>query len=95
MAEDRKYLTAFITHKGVFQYLQMPYGLCSAPSAFQKIVSCVHKGIYGCVTLLDDIIIHGHTQEQNDTRLQLVLTRLTKTNVPCSTWCVYHMVHLL
>jgi len=40
IANDRKYLTAFITQEGVFQYYRMPYGLTSAPSAFQKIVFC-------------------------------------------------------
>ena len=59
----------------------MPYGLCSAPRAFQKIVSSVLKGIDGCVNLLDDIVIHGHTQEQHDTRPQLVLTRLAEYHV--------------
>ena len=28
-------LTAFVTHAGVFQFCRVPFGLASAPSAFQ------------------------------------------------------------
>ena len=62
MAEVSKYLTAFITPEGFFQYHRMPYGLSSAPSAFQKIISSVIIGIDGCINLLEDIVIDGRTK---------------------------------
>ncbi|CAM4657545.1 unnamed protein product [Lepidochelys olivacea] len=34
--EDSRNLTAFITHEGLFHFKRVPYGLASAPSAFQK-----------------------------------------------------------
>ena len=54
----------------------MSYGLSSAPSAFQKIISSVLSGIDVCINLLDDIVIHGRTKDQHDKRLQLVLDQL-------------------
>ena len=34
--EDSRDITAFITHEGLFRFRRVPYGLASAPSAFQK-----------------------------------------------------------
>ncbi|UYV66879.1 hypothetical protein LAZ67_4003208 [Cordylochernes scorpioides] len=36
---DSRYLTAFITHMGIYQFKRLPYGLSSAPSAFQRYLS--------------------------------------------------------
>ena len=33
--EESRDLTAFITHEGLFRFCRVPYGLASAPSAFQ------------------------------------------------------------
>lgn len=37
--DDSRDLTAFITHKGLFRFKRVPYGLASAPSAFQKMMA--------------------------------------------------------
>ncbi|CAM5099970.1 unnamed protein product [Natator depressus] len=36
--EESRDLTAFITHEGLFHFKRVPYGLASAPSAFQKMM---------------------------------------------------------
>ena len=78
LAAESRNLTAFVTHEGVFQYRRMPYGLSSAPSAFQKIVSSVLSGIPGVLNLLDDVVVCGTTTEEHDRRLHEVLARLEK-----------------
>lgn len=55
-------LTAFVTHTGVFRYTRMPFGLSSAPSCFQKIMSSIFAGIPGVSLYLDDIVVHGPEQ---------------------------------
>ncbi len=37
--EDSCDLTSFVTHKGLFRFCRVPFGLASAPSAFQKILA--------------------------------------------------------
>ena len=56
----------------------MPYGLSSAPSAFQKIVTSVLSGIPGVLNLLDDMVVCGANTEEHNHRLQEVLSRLAK-----------------
>lgn len=36
MYEEAKYMTALISHEGLYLYKRMPFGLQNAPSTFQK-----------------------------------------------------------
>ena len=88
--KDSKHLTAFITHDGVFQYKRMPYGLSSAPSAFQKILSSILSGVKGAFNIIDDIIVHGKDSEQHDERLNEVLSLLNEHHLSLNTGkCVF------
>lgn len=74
--ENSRDLTAFITHDGLFRFCRVPYGLASAPSAFQKMMSIVLDGLSGVENYLDDIIIHGDDMPAHDKALEAVLHRL-------------------
>ena len=56
--------------KAFFRFLRVPYGLASAPSAFQKMMSVVLQGVPNVNNYLDDIICFGRTQSLHDTALQ-------------------------
>ena len=75
---ESRNLTAFITHKGVFRYKHMAFGLSSAPSCFQKIMASIFAGIPGVAIYLDDIVVHGATVESHDERLHRVFSALAK-----------------
>ena len=48
----RKY-TTINTHKGLFQYTRLPYGVASSPAIFQIIIENMLKGIKNvCVCVL-------------------------------------------
>ncbi|UYV66673.1 hypothetical protein LAZ67_4002516 [Cordylochernes scorpioides] len=44
---DSMYLTAFITHMGIYQFKRLPYGRSSAPGAFQRYLSELLMDIKG------------------------------------------------
>ena len=79
--EDSRHLTTFITHKGLFRYKRVCFGLSSAPSAFQRLMASILAGLDGVQCYLDDIIIHGDTLEAHDTNLRAVLLRLQSVGV--------------
>ena len=78
MAEEDKQKTGFVSHRGLFQFKVMPFGLCNAPQTFQRLMERVLAGLQWeeCLVYLDDIIIFSKTFEEHMERLEHVLQRL-------------------
>lgn len=67
--------TAFITPDGLYEFKVLPFGLCSAPATFQRMMDTVLSGLkwQSCLVYLDDIVVFSDTFEQHLQRLQAVL----------------------
>lgn len=62
--ESDKAKTAFGTPRGgLYQYNVMPFGLCNAPSTFQRVIEQALRGLQWQITVLylDDIIVYSRT----------------------------------
>lgn len=81
IAEESRFISTFITSKGMFQYKRLMFGICCAPEKFQKILEGILAGCKGCVNFIDDIIVYGETKEIHDKNLDAVLKRLQRFNV--------------
>ena len=70
--------TAFVTKHGFYEFNVLPYGLCNAPSTFQRLMELVLADLQWmtCLVYLDDIIVFGRTFEEHISRLGEVLGRL-------------------
>lgn len=70
--------SAFVTHRGLYEFNVMPFGLCNAPSTFQRLMEFVLTGLQWCTCLiyLDDVIIFSKTFDEHLERLQEVFQRL-------------------
>lgn len=76
LAEESRGITTFVTHKGLFRYKRLVFGISSAPEAYQHIMQQVLSGCDGVVNISDDIVVHGKTQEEHDNRLEQAMERL-------------------
>jgi transposase InsO family protein len=78
--------TAFTTRKGQFEYLRMPFGLCSAPATFQRLMHSVlrNENWEKCLIYLDDILVFGNTPEEHYQRLRAVLQRIREAGLKLS-----------
>ncbi|XP_041970770.1 uncharacterized protein K02A2.6-like [Aricia agestis] len=74
--EDSQELTCINTHRGLFKYTRMSFGLTSAPSIFQRAMEGVLAGMDGVLCLLDDILITASNREEHVQRIHEVLKRL-------------------
>ncbi|GMF47160.1 unnamed protein product [Phytophthora fragariaefolia] len=84
VAARDKEKTAFTTRKGLFQFTRMPFGLCDAPSTFQRLMNCVLRGLtwISCLVYLDDIVIFTRgTVARHVVELAAVLERLAQAGL--------------
>ncbi|CAF2205227.1 unnamed protein product [Rotaria magnacalcarata] len=74
---DSRDKTAFITHRGLYEFLVMPFGLSNAPATFQRLMDIVLAGIkwQSCLVYIDDIIVFSPTFEQHIHDLSTVFDR--------------------
>ena len=79
--EESRGLTAFITHEGLYQYCRVPYGLCSAPATFQKMMTQILSGLKGVQCYLDDVIIYGTSEAAHEVNLRAVLHRINNAGL--------------
>ena len=76
--DESKSLTTINTHKGLYQWTRLPYGVASSPAIFQGIMDKILQGLHQVVWYLDDILITGETEEQHLANVEEVLSRLEK-----------------
>ncbi len=71
------------THKGLFKYNRLPFGVSSAPGIFQRIMEDLLRDIPHVIVYLDDILITGVTEAEHAANLEKVLNRLEKAGLRC------------
>ena len=77
--EQDKEKTAFCTSSSqLFEFNQVPFGLCNAPTTFSRLMDRVLVGLHWetCLFYLDDIIVFAATFEEHLARLRQVFERL-------------------
>ena len=75
--------TAFVTHKGLYQFNVLPFGLTNAPATFERLMERIMNGLQWdrCLIYLDDIIVYGKTFDEASDNLQCVLTRIQEAGL--------------
>ena len=56
MAEDSKSLTAVTTHRGLFRFLVMPFGLVNAPASFNRLMRKLLGDMKDTYSYIDDVL---------------------------------------
>jgi hypothetical protein len=75
--------TAFTSHKGLFQFKRIPFGLMTAPATFQGAIDIVLSSVrlQYVPNNLDDIVIYSPTFDQHLKNFSRVLTMLRNSGV--------------
>ena len=80
--QDRE-KTAFTCFAGLYEFNVLPFGLASAPSAFQRLMEVTLAGLQwkSALVYIDDVIIYSTTFDQHLKHLEEVFLRLREANL--------------
>ena len=83
MEEKSRAYTAFSTPRNHWQFKRLSFGLCNAPSSFQREIQAVLHSIPSnkVIVYLDDILILGKTFEEHLDLVKRVLTTLENHHI--------------
>ena len=73
LEEKSKELTTINTHRGLYRYNKLCFGISSAPAIFQRTMDQLLGKIPNIVVFLDDILIGGPSREEHEKTLRTVL----------------------
>ena len=99
--ESRPYVT-INTHRGLYRYTRLPYGIASAPAIFQRVMDTILQGLPGVIYYIDDILVTGANDAEHLKNLEAVLKRLRQYGIhlkrpKCNFLrpCVEYLGHLI
>ena len=78
--ESRPY-TTINTHRGLFRYTRLPFGVAAAPAIFQRTMESLLGDLPHVCMYLDDILVTGESETANLRNLASVLECLTSAGV--------------
>ena len=81
MAEDSKEFLTINTHKGLYKFNRLPFGVASAPAIFQRSMETLLRDLPGVSVYLDDILVTGSSLQEHHTNLEHVLERLAEAGL--------------
>ena len=74
-------MTTITTDIGTYKFTRMTFGIKSAPSVFQRIMSVLIGGCCGTLVCLDDILVAALDKETLHKRVQIVRGKLDDVKI--------------
>lgn len=75
--------TAFVCHRGTFEFIRMPFGVAGGPATFQALMDKVLADIKHqfCMAFLDDVLIYSTSFEDHLSHIEEVLRRIAQAGL--------------
>ena len=66
------------THKGLFRYNRLPFGISSSPAIWQRFIEQILAGLNGTCVIMDDQLVGGVNDEEHLRNLEAVFQQFQK-----------------
>ena len=76
LAKESRLLITFITPQGCFCFNKLPFGITNVPEQFQCRMSEILNNIPGVVCHVDNVLVFGKDQTEQNDRLHAVLQKI-------------------
>ena len=76
-----RYISKFRTHKGIFQFKRLFFGVSSAPEIFHNIIRKLLEGVDAAINATDDILVMGKTEAESEENVEKVLSILSEAGL--------------
>ena len=84
LSDESQKLCVISTHRGLYAFTRLPFGVCSAPSIWQRVMEQIVNGIPGVCVYFDDLLISAESRREHDVCLRSVLSRFRRYGVRVS-----------
>ena len=81
--------TAIITPFGLYEFLDMPFGLKNAAQTFQRLMNTILQGLTCAFVYLDDILVASSSEQEHLQDIRSVCNRLQEAGLKSSLKNVY------
>lgn len=78
MDDESMKLLTINTHKGLYQFTRLPFGVASSPAIWQRTIEQILPGLDGVQCVLDDMIVTGKSEQEHLKNLDNLLKRIQK-----------------
>ena len=79
--EDSRKYTTINTHRGLFEYCHLPFGISSAPAIFQRLMDTLLQGLPKVCVYLDDILVASADEADHLNNFSKVLDKLEEAGL--------------
>ena len=76
--DESQRLVTINTHRGLFAYTRLPFGISSSPAIWQRFIEQVLAGLDGVCAIMDDVLVTGANDEEHMQNLDKLFARFTK-----------------
>ena len=95
LSPESRDITTFGTHKGLYRYKRLMFGISGAPEMCQMVLLHVLQECDGAHNILDDVMVHAPTEEEYDKRFENVVQVLSSRGLTLNRdKCQFKMSHL-
>lgn len=90
-----RHITTFMTHKGMYRYKRLMFGVSCVPEMYNKIIQQTLDGCDGVQRTFGELVVHVKTTEEHNKRLENVLQRLCERGLTLNAdKCQFNITHI-